>query len=66
MDYCAFYMEHGGRRVSAVTLDGERFVGVLEDYTSAADNEPEPESIAIGEIELYTSDIAKIELLSDK
>ena len=43
MDYFTFYLKHGGERVLVVTNDGERFKGILEDYTSDLDNDPEPE-----------------------
>ena len=66
MDYFTFYLKHGGERVLVVTNDGERFKGILEDYTSDLDNDPEPESITIGDVELYTSDVSKIELLGKK
>lgn len=63
MNYCVFYLKHGGERVRVLTLEDEVFIGFLEDYTSAVDNEPDPESITVGDVEIYTSDIKKIELL---
>lgn len=39
------------------------FEGIAYDYTSALDNEPDPESISIGVFELYAPEIKKIELI---
>ena len=44
-------------------LDGAVFEGMAYDYTSSLDNEPEPESITIDNIELYAPEIEKIEIL---
>ena len=47
-----------------ITLkDGSVFEGRAYDYTSALDNEPDPESITIDSIELFAPEIEKIELL---
>ena len=44
--------------------DGEVFEGMLSAYISAADNDPEPESVIIGAIELYTNEIKTIEVVN--
>ena len=52
------------RRYVRITMDdGQVFEGFAYDYTSALDNEPDPESISIGVFELYEPEIKKIELL---
>lgn len=55
--------EAEGKEVRVTMLDGTVFEGVAYDYTSALDNEPEPESITIDSIELYAPEIEKIEIL---
>lgn len=55
--------EASGKNVRITLKDGEIFEGFAYDYTSALDNEPDPESITVDHIELYAPDIAKIELL---
>lgn len=55
--------EASGKRVRIVLKTGEAFEGVAYDYTSALDNEPDPESITIDSVELYAPEIEKIELL---
>lgn len=52
-----------GKMVRIETTDGQLFQGEASDYTSAWDNDSEEESITIGYVELYASEIAKIELL---
>lgn len=44
--------ESFGKRVRIVFDDGEEMTGFVGGYTSALDNEPDPESITIGGIEL--------------
>ena len=55
--------EAHGKNVRITMTDGEIFEGHAYDYTSALDNEPDPESITIDSIELYAPEIKKIELL---
>ena len=52
-----------GKMVRIETTDGQFFQGEASDYTSAWDNDSEEESITIGHVELYASEIAKIEIL---
>ena len=40
-------------------------ITLLNGYTSAIDNEPDPESIAIDNTELYAPEIKSIELIED-
>ena len=54
-----------GHQVEVTMKDGEIFTGVLDDWISALDNEPEPESILIDTdehilTELYVKDIRVI------
>jgi len=55
--------ETEGKRVKVTFLDGETMTGTVSCYTSALDNEPDPASITIGDVELFESEIAKIELM---
>ena len=55
--------EAEGKKVRITMLDGAVFEGMAYDYTSSLDNEPEPESITIDNIELYAPEIEKIEKL---
>lgn len=55
--------EYSGKNVCITLKDGAVFEGLAYDYTSALDNEPDPESITISDIELFTPEIAKIELV---
>lgn len=55
--------EYSGKNVRITMDDGAVFEGRAYDYTSALDNEPDPESITVNGIELFTPEIAKIELL---
>lgn len=56
-----------GHRVKVTFKDGEVMTGKVEDYTSALDNEPDPESITIryggALIECYALEIEKVEVL---
>ena len=55
--------EYSGKKVR-ITMDDEKvFEGIAYDYSSALDNEPDPESISIGVFELYAPEIKKIELI---
>ena len=55
--------EYSGKNVRITLKDGQVFEGRAYDYTSALDNEPDPESISIGIFELFAPDIARIELI---
>lgn len=60
--------ELSGRHVRVICNTGRVFVGYARDYTSAADNEPDPESITIATndgrfVELFEHDIASVEFL---
>ena len=57
--------EAEGKYVRIETDDGQVFEGRAYDYTSALDNEPDPESISIGLFELYSTEIRNIEELND-
>lgn len=63
MNYCKLFRENAGKNVKVVMTDGETFTGKLSGYISAADNEPEPESILIGNTELYTNEISTVNIL---
>lgn len=62
MNYAAFYQENAGKNVTAAMTDGEVFSGELFAYISAKDNDPEPESIVVGRTELFTCEIARLEV----
>lgn len=53
--------EAHGKNVRITMDDGAVFEGLTYDYTSALDNEPDPESITINHIELFAPEIVKIE-----
>ena len=55
--------EYSGKNVRITLEDGSVFEGLAYDYTSALDNEPDPESITIDSIELFSPEIEKIELI---
>lgn len=55
--------EAHGKTVRITLNDGAVFEGLAYDYTSALDNEPDPESITIKHIELFAPEIVKIELI---
>ena len=48
------------KQVEIEFTDGEKLSGIVTDYTSALDNEPEPESICIGNIEISLTEIKAI------
>lgn len=52
--------EAENKKIRIVLNNGMVFEGVAYDYTSALDNEPEPESITIDSVELYAPDIKEI------
>lgn len=54
-----------GRKVQIRAIDGQLFRGTVTGYTSAADNEPDPESITIGSTELFAEEIQDVELLDN-
>lgn len=53
--------EAHGKNVRITMDDGSVFEGLAYDYTSALDNEPDPESITINGIELFSTEIVRIE-----
>lgn len=55
--------EAEGKNVRVTLRNGHIYEGKAYDHTSALDNEPDPESISIGCIELFAPEIEKIELL---
>ncbi len=55
--------EYEGKHVRITMDSGKVFEGIAYDYSSALDNEPDPESISIGVFELYAPEIKKIELI---
>ena len=55
--------EYSGKNVRITLKDGQVFSGLAYDYTSALDNEPDPESISVGHYELFAPEIERIELL---
>ena len=60
MNFCKLFRENAGKTAIVKMTDGEVFEGKLTGYISQADNEPEPESVLIDNIELYTNEIADI------
>ena len=55
--------ESESKRVKVAFLDGETMTGTVSYYTSL-DNEPDPASITIGNMELFEPEIAAIEPLA--
>lgn len=55
--------EAHGKNVRITMDDGAVFEGRAYDYTSALDNEPDPESITINGIELFAPEIVGVELI---
>ena len=53
-----------GNMVIITLKNGHVYRGLAYDYTSALDNEPDPESISIGDCELYAPEIKSIELIA--
>ena len=64
MNFEHFFHKQSGKRVKVTMTDGEEFEGVLSAYISAADNDPDPESVIIGATELYTDEIKSIEVVN--
>lgn len=57
--------EYSGKNVRITLRNGQVFEGRAYDYTSALDNDPDPESIAVNNTELYAPEIESIELLKE-
>lgn len=61
--------EYVDKKVKVTFIDGQVIKGNVEFYTSALDNEPEPESITLRNnstnflTELFRTEIAKIEVI---
>ena len=53
--------EAHGKNVKITLKNGHEYIGKAYDYTSALDNDPDPESITIDNTELYETEIEKIE-----
>ena len=52
------------KKVRVTCTDGEVFVGKMTDWTTALDNEPEPESITLdGWLEISLPEIEKVEII---
>lgn len=64
MNYAKFYKENAGKQVRVEMTDGEIFAGELFAYISAADNEPDPESVVVNRTELFTNEISSIEVIA--
>lgn len=62
MNYSKLFEEHAGKTVKVVMTDGEVFEGDLFAYISPKDNEPDPESIVVGQTELFTNEIQSVEV----
>lgn len=60
MYYSEFYRQNSGKTVRVEMLDGEVLTGELFAYFSALDNEPDPESIVVDDVELPTNEIKSI------
>lgn len=52
-----------GREVIIECDNGLVIEGRVHTYTSEADNDPEPESIAVGNYELFENDIKKLTII---
>lgn len=52
-----------GREVSIECDNGRIIQGLVHMYTSADDNEPEPESITVGNYEIFQADIKSIKII---
>ena len=60
--------EYSFKNVRVKLHDGSVFEGEVNDYTSAVDNEPDPESITVKTeygvyIELFAPEIASVEII---
>lgn len=54
-----------GKKIRIITDDGQVFEGIGCDFTFADENEPEIDSICIGDTEFYENEIVSIEELND-
>lgn len=63
MRYSEFYHQNSGKTVRVEMLDGGMLTGELFAYLSALDNEPNPESIVVDDIELPTNEIKSISVV---
>ena len=63
MSYSKLFSENAGRQIEVIMVDGELFAGKLCGYISSADNDPEPESIIVNNVELYTNEIKIVNIL---
>lgn len=65
MKYSELFDRHAGKRVKVIMTDGEIIRGKLSGYISAEDNDPDPESVIVENIELFTNEIKTIEVSND-
>ncbi len=52
--------EAEGKNVKILLSNGQAFLGFAYDYTSELDNEPDPASITIGDVEIFEPEISSI------
>lgn len=52
--------EYEGKNVIITTIKGKTFTGMVDEYTSALDNEPNGACIRIGHTEILESEIVTI------
>ena len=63
MNYAKLFEKYSGKQIQVVTNDGYIFEGEFFAYISAADNEPDPESIVVDRTELYTNEIRSLSVM---
>ena len=52
--------EYENKKIEITTTDNEIFVGIAVDFTPADENNPEFDSICIGNIEIFSNEIKNI------
>ena len=63
MNYAELFQKYSGKLVQVVLNDGEVLNGEFFAYISNADNDPEPESIVVGRIEVNTHEIRSFRVM---
>lgn len=63
MNFSLFFNENANKNVRVTMTDGEIFEGQLHTYISEIDNDPDPESIVVSSIELFTNEIKEISIV---
>jgi hypothetical protein len=63
MNFSLFFNENANKNVRVTMTDGEFFEGQLHTYISEVDNYPDPESIVVSSIELFTNEIKEISII---